>query len=333
MKIRSTPHSTVAAIIGIFAAITAMTLAWPVSGQEIDPPAKPTGLTNTATHNSVTLTWDAPNDNSITHYMILRRNPITHDPGQFDVLEANTGNADTTYADNTVEPETRYSYRIKAVNPHGESNRSYFTRADTPAAPVPPSAPTGLTTSGVTHESVTLTWDDPDDDSITGYRILRRERDAGTELQAIIEDTGLAANTYTDDTVKPETAYEYRVKAINNDGVSEQSNPAPADTPTEPTPPAAPANLAANPSHNRVTLIWDDPEDDTITGYRVLRGPDDNTLETIVENTDSAETQYVDESVELETTYAYGVRAINGVGAGEQSDVVEATTLAAHRSR
>ena len=79
-----------------------------------------------------------------------------------------------------------------------------------------------------------LLWDDPGDASITGYRILRRVRTAGTELAAIAEDTGSAAPTYTDDTVAPETAYAYRVEAVNAAGVSAPSGPATVDTPAAP---------------------------------------------------------------------------------------------------
>ena len=43
------------------------------------------------------------------------------------------------------------------------------------AAPEPPARPTGLS-AVVSHDAVTLTWDDPQDDSITGYVILRRDR-------------------------------------------------------------------------------------------------------------------------------------------------------------
>jgi hypothetical protein len=44
----------------------------------------------------------------------------------------------------------------------------------------PPAKPTGLTASPASHDSVTLTWDDPGDDSITGYQVLRRSRDGST---------------------------------------------------------------------------------------------------------------------------------------------------------
>ena len=112
------------------------------------------------------------------------------------------------------------------------------------AAPTPPAAPTGLL-SAASHTSVLLLWDAPGDDSITGYRILRRVRTDGTELAAIEEDTGSAAPTATDDTVAPETAYAYRVQARNAAGVSEPSGPAHVTTPAAPADPASAQNSVA----------------------------------------------------------------------------------------
>ena len=191
--------------------------------QPTEPPAKPTGLDATATHDSVSLTWDDPGDDSITGYVILRRIPGVDPEGHFDVLVANTGTAATTYTDDTVSAETRYTYRIKAINGAGTSERSRWSHIDTPAAPVP-NKPTGLEAT-VTHGQVVLTWDDPGDDSITGYVILRRvrENDTGGDFSVLVADTASAATTYTDDTVAAGTAYTYRIKAINEHGTSERS--------------------------------------------------------------------------------------------------------------
>ena len=189
-----------------------------------EPPASPTGLSATASHDSVTLSWDDPGGDSITGYVILRRNRDIHAEGEFTTLVENTGGAATTYTDDTVEPETPYTYRIKAINEHGLSERSRWFHIDTPAAPVPAS-PTGLSATA-SHDSVTLTWDDPQDDSITGYVILRRNRDihAEGEFTTLVKDTGGAATTYTDDSVASDTPYTYRIKAINeHGGVSERS--------------------------------------------------------------------------------------------------------------
>ena len=202
--------------------------------QPTEPPAKPRNLSATASHDSVTLTWDDPGDDSITGYVILRRIPGVDPQGHFDVLVANTGTAATTYTDNEVAAETRYTYRIKAINGAGTSERSRWFHIDTPAPPVP-AKPTGLTATA-SHGQVVLTWDDPGDDSITGYVILRRvrENDQGGEFSELVADTGTAAATYTDDTVAASTTYTYRVKAINEHGVSERSPWFHIDTPAAP---------------------------------------------------------------------------------------------------
>ena len=199
-----------------------------------EPSDKPTGLSAAASHDSVTLTWNDPQDDSITGYVILRRIPGVDPEGHFDELVANTETAATTYTDDTVSAETRYTYRIKAINGAGTSERSRWVHIDTPAAPVP-DKPTGLEATA-THDSVTLTWDDPGDDSITGYVILRRVRvnDQGGDFSVLVADTKSAATTYTDDEVAASTTYTYRIKAINEHGTSERSRWVHIDTPAAP---------------------------------------------------------------------------------------------------
>ena len=81
----------------------------------------------------MTLTWDDPEDDSITGYVILRRDRAIHSNGTFVTLADDTASADTTYTDATVEPDKRYVYRIKAINEHGEvSEMSDWVRANTP---------------------------------------------------------------------------------------------------------------------------------------------------------------------------------------------------------
>ena len=203
--------------------------------QPTEPPDKPTGLEATASHDSVTLTWDDPGDDSITGYVILRRVRVNNTGGEFSELVADTGTAATTYTDDTVAAGTTYTYRIKAINGAGTSERSRWFHIDTPAAPVP-DKPTGLSATA-SHDAITLTWDDPGDDSITGYVILRRLRydDPSGHFDELVADTGTAATTYTDDTVKANTSYTYRIKAINeHGGVSERSRWFHIQTPAAP---------------------------------------------------------------------------------------------------
>ena len=205
-----------------------------VAAEPTEPPEKPTGLEATSTHGQVVLTWDDPQDESITGYVILRRIRVNDTGGDFDVLVADTGSAATTYTDNDVAASTTYTYRIKAINQHGTGERSRWVHIDTPAPPVP-DQPTGLEATA-THDSVTLTWDDPGDDSITGYVILRRVRvnDTGGDFSVLIANTGSATTTYTDDEVAASTTYTYRIKAINEHGASERSRWVHISTPAAP---------------------------------------------------------------------------------------------------
>ena len=89
----------------------------------------------------------------------------------------------------------------------------------------PPPAPTGLAAVLNDDGTITLSWTAPEDDSVTGYQVLRRRPQWGeTGLEVYVDDTGSPAATYTDtNTVEP-TRYVYRVKARNAAGLSEWSN-------------------------------------------------------------------------------------------------------------
>ncbi len=89
----------------------------------------------------------------------------------------------------------------------------------------PPPAPTNLTATVNVDGSVTLSWDAPDDDSVTGYLILRRRPYEGERtLLVYVEDTGSTATTFTDADVTAGTQHVYRVKAVNEAGAGRQSN-------------------------------------------------------------------------------------------------------------
>ncbi len=107
------------------------------------------------------------------------------------------------------------------------------TLAQTPGAP--PESPQNLSGS-VLHDSVSLSWDDPSDSSITGYQILRRDRaihEAG-EFHPIVDDTGSSGTAYVDFTVEAGTEYVYRAKARNAAGLSSWSGLLRVDTTSGP---------------------------------------------------------------------------------------------------
>ena len=320
------------ALCGIVLALSS-TGTPPVGAQDGSLPAKPTGVVTTATHDSVALAWDDPSDASITHYQIFRRDRDVHDAGEFVTIEDDTGSAATSYTDDTVEPEKRYVYRVKAVNQHGASTWSDFVRADTPAAPDPADlAPSGLEVNLVENR-VTLTWDAPASDaaSVTGYEILRRRpNDGEAALTTLVADTGNAETGYTDDTAnEPGVRYTYRVRALRDGEQSKVSNYDRIDLPEDyaqntpgsdeptPTPEAlAPSGLTAEAAKGGgVALSWTAPAEDagSVTGYEVLRARGSAELATLAADTGSTDTAYTDETATAAgETYVYQVKALRG---------------------
>ena len=160
--------------------------------QSQEPPAKPTGLTATVSHDSVSLTWDDPGDESITGYQILRRDRALHAIGEFLVHVDDTGNANTTFTDNDVEPSVQYVYRIKAKNNAGLSELSEWVRANMPAPTRDPNSPaTGVpTVTGTAQVGEVLTADtsgiaDADglENATFSYQWIRNDGSTETDIQ------------------------------------------------------------------------------------------------------------------------------------------------------
>ena len=328
-------------------AVVAFLIAGPVWGMsgpvdaqvpQSGPPATPTGLTGTFTHESVSLSWDDPGDPSITSYQILRRQVGVHDAGEFIVHVDDTNSLATSYADSAVEAEARYVYRVKARNSFGLSERSSFFNAVLPAPPTPglPARPTGLTGT-FTHESVSLSWDDPGDPSITSYQILRRQpgiHEPG-EFIVHVDDTNSSATSYVDTLVEAGTSYVYRVTARNSVGLSERSSffdavlpAAPDPTPELPDPPRDLTAVAAG--ETLVVLSWTEPEGadaSSILGYRIEVSADGGTSwADLAANTERTATAHAHTNLAPGARWHYRVSAINSAGTGAPSNVASATT-------
>ena len=152
-----------------------------------DPPGKPSNLTGTANADgTVTLSWDAPDDDSVTGYQILRRRP-SEGENTLLVHVNDTGITATQYTDNDVTPDVGHTYRVKAINPAGLSKRSNFVRITPtqPAEPAQNSPATGTPTIiGTAQVGETLTAD----------------------TSAIVDDDGLANPTFTYQWLADDTA-------------------------------------------------------------------------------------------------------------------------------
>ena len=182
-------------------------------------PATPANLTATSTTSTVTLTWDDPGDDTIECYKILSKTSAIQ--SSLSVLVADTGSAATSYTVSDLEPHTKYAFRVAAISNYGESDVSDLVSVSTKRPP-PPDIPTNLQATSTT-DSVALTWADPGDDSITGYKILYRASATQSSLSVLVADTGSAATSYTASNLEPATTYAFRIIALSDHGESEIS--------------------------------------------------------------------------------------------------------------
>ena len=148
---------------------------------------------------------------------------VTDGGADIDITSATDSSYTLADADEGLAIKVKVSFTDDAGNE--ESLTSAATDDVASAGPKdPPLAPENLTAEEDTGGSVTLTWEAPDDDSVTGYRILRRNADAGENaLSVYVSDTGGVATSYTDRDVAAGAKYVYRVEAINEAGVGPRS--------------------------------------------------------------------------------------------------------------
>jgi hypothetical protein len=280
----------------------------------------PTNLQASAAQGLVTLTW-LDNSNNEDGFRVRRRGPT--DADFIDIAEVPPNV--TTYADNTVQPQTTYTYRVRSFRAGGGGGVSNDATVTTPAIqPATVAAPTNLQASAA-QGRVTLTWFDNSNNE-DGFRIRRR---GATDADFVdIAEVPPNVTTYADNTVQPQTTYVYRIRSFRASGGGGVSNDATVTTPaTQPTTVAAPTNLQASAAQGRVTLTWFDNSNNE-DGFRIRRrGPTDADFIDIAEVPPNV-TTYNDNSVQPQTTYVYRVRSFRASGGGGVSNDATVTTPA-----
>ncbi len=181
-------------------------------------PAKPTGLTGTPSVSSVALSWNNPNDASISRWEIDE----THDGHHFPWRAIrNSGAATTSYTVPNLRASASYSFKIRAVNAAGAGPASDAYTVSTTAPPVPAKPTEVSATAGV--ESVTLAWKQRSVTVRLEEQVLRWEyqQKAGTVawgswtvMAGSIGDTV----THTVSGLTAGTSYQFRVRAVNIGG-------------------------------------------------------------------------------------------------------------------
>ncbi|TFV89968.1 fibronectin type III domain-containing protein [Blastococcus sp. CT_GayMR16] len=264
---------------------------------DLTAPAAPTGLSAGSGDQQVSLSWTANAEPDLATYRVLR-----------DGVEivAVTG---TSYLDTGRTNGTSSTYRLVAVDSHGNRSPASGPATATPADGTAPAAPTGVVaTRG--EGQVSLSWTANAEPDLASYRVLRD----GVEIATVPGTSYLDAGRTND------TSYSYAIVAVDNAGNrSAASSPASA-TPTDLTPPAAPTGLVGIRGSGRIDLTWTANSEPDLATYRVLRDG--------VEIATVTGTTYSDNGRPDGTTFTYAIVAVDTHGNRSSASVASTVTPA-----
>ena len=314
------------------------------------------GLTLTSTTaGTLTVSWDAASPPPTDYRIDWAKSGEDYQSWKVD--EGHVYTTETTTITDLAH-DTEYKIRMRARYYKGEHmGKSWggpwatatITVAGEPAeTPTPePVQEEESTTAAGTIETLTATDDN------TGQLLLTWEAPAAPNAtptdyhvnwakstEDYPPDTAEAGNAHPTDTTLTltgldfDTDYNIRVRArytSGDDAASPWNGPWTETTAQVKLPlPAAPiiGSTAVTPDGD-VLLSWFNPaQNDSITGYQVLRGPDADSLAVIEDDTGSTSTSYTDETPPAGQTHTYGVKAHNASGLSPLSDTAEVTVPA-----
>lgn len=230
----------------------------------------------------------------------------------------------TTVRVDGLSPATSYSFFVAARNDVGASAAAGPAEITTGANNPPPGVPSGTVVApvGGTSDRMTVSWS-----AVAGATSYDVERTAGTDA-AVVRNVAApaagAAPSLVDTGLAPDTRYSYRVRAVNDNGVSAFGEPAAATTL-----PAPPTGVTATFKDRAADVRWTVPANPNgaITGYRIRRfaGTGD-TLQAVTDVAGADVSLFTATGLTNGSTYSFDVSALSARGVGSPSARSNAVT-------
>ncbi len=318
-NIRDTDTSTSPSSDGTGIALYDWSVSFDEEITETTYPNAPTSLAVTPASTQATLVWLEPEvdgGDSLSDY----------------IVEYKTGTATswTTFSDGTstatsatvtgLSNGTLYAFRVSAVNSVGRSNPSAVAYSTPGGAP---NAPTSLSATGGNAQA-SLSWTAPSDGGspITDY-VIEYKLSTDSTWTTFSDGTSTSTNAIVTG-LSNNTAYNFRVYAVNASGTSSASSTANATTSGVPD---APTSLAAVSGNMQITLSWTAPaaNGSAITDYVIQYQVAPATYFTIYSDGISVATSATITGLTNGVEYTFIVYAVNDIGTSSGSSSTTGT--------
>ena len=291
-------------------------------------PATPANLTATPGDESVTLSWDALTDSTdyagvAFQYCQGATEALSVDDCDWQAID-NSNFTTTSHMVTGLTNGTPYYFRVRAISSADTadtlvrvSDASAEALAVTPGLP---SAPTNLKAiPGDAKFELSWTASAANGSAITGYEY--NTNDAGWKLIAGSGTSALITKTSaTVDTDLTNATYQVRLRAVNGNGESAESEELPVTTSDSP---PAPTGLTATPGDGQVSLTWTAPSYLDISGYAYRQ---DSGATTPVPGSDAKTTSHTVIGLINGTEYDFEVLAMNNELEGTAITTVDNVT-------
>lgn len=212
-----------------------------------------TKLKYTPSMDSIYFNWENPVDSLFNGVKIYKDNELV----------ATVDKTLTDYRVSNLDADKNYKFKVVSLFGDKEiviDEKDIKTLID--PSKIPPSNVTSLKVSDIKSESVKLSWINPSDKDLKGLRIFNGDK--------LISETGIVDNFLVKD-LKPNTSYEFKVVAIDNDGNLSGASTVRFTTLeyTDTEPPESPKGLAVKQGSEALFLTWKNNTEKDLAGYNV----------------------------------------------------------------
>ena len=287
------------------------TLILTIQDNDATLPPAPTNLSARPGNAQVQLSWTKPSG-TITGYKVRYGKTADRDSATWGTITG-AGATTTNHTVSSLDNEAEYSFMVRAVNAAGDGTATDWVKS-TPTATCPSSNPPKDVRIMAGPRRLVVSWTAGTDANRSGWDV----NNARTGQAGYTIPTPDHWRRVTLPFLQANVEYTVKVRSKSAGvGCPPSDWVTVTGTPLAPVP-AAPTGLRAAAGNAQVLLSWDDPDDDTITGYQVQskKGTEDWSSWADIAGSNSGTTSHTVRNLDNGEPYRFRLRAVNSDGNG-----------------